>query len=240
MQNVELLAVPKHWQADDEHGGGDQIRQPEADVTLSVDHAKLAGQSANVDEKVEPVEDTRSGNSRVDNDALTLCVCLDTHTLLGNLFGNKGRDVGLEGTSSEPHDNQTNDESCEGAVGLGQDRWCRGSDKDDMTNFSDDDRVDNGLEATEIGISNPSTEERAAVDPESIERGKTESDLLSHAKSTWLGFVIMGIQGSAGGCFERLSDVVGVDGDGTVVRHALDQLNKGNLERWSQYIAHVQ
>lgn len=98
-----------------------------------------------------------------------------------------------------------------------------------MTNFGDKDRVDNGLEATEIGIGDPGTKQRADVDPEGVEGGQTESDLLAHAKGTGLGFIGVRVQGGSGGSDERLGDEVGVDGNGTIVGHALHQFDESDL-----------
>lgn len=228
LQDVELLADIENWQADNEHDRGNEVGQPETDITFSVDHTKLASQSANIDEEVEVVVDAGDGDSGINNDTLAI-TDLNAHTLLGYLLGNKGRNVGLEGTGSETHDDQTDDEGSERAVGLGQNRGGRRSDEDDVTDFSDDDRVDNGLEATEVGVSNPCSEERSAVDPEGIEGGQTEGDLLAHVKSTGLSIVTVGVQSSTSGGDQRLCDEIGVDGNGSIVGHALDQLNKGNL-----------
>jgi hypothetical protein len=54
-QNVEFLAEDEDGNANDEHGGGNQVSEPETDVTFGVDHADLSNQSTNVDEEVEPV-----------------------------------------------------------------------------------------------------------------------------------------------------------------------------------------
>lgn len=99
-----------------------------------------------------------------------------------------------------------------------------------MANFGNQDRVDNGLEATEVGVGDPSTEERADVDPEGVEGGQTEGDLLAHVEGTGLSLSIAGVGSSTSGGGERPGDVVGVHGDGTVVTHTLNQFDKGNLE----------
>ena len=228
-QNVEPLAEPKNRQTNDEHDGRDQISQPEADVAFSVDHADLTNQCTDVDEQVKVVVDTGGSDSGIDNDALALGGSLDTHLLLGNLLGNERRNVGLECTSSESHDDQAENENAEGSVWLGQDMWGRGGDEDEMTDFSDQDGVNDGLEATEIGIRNPSTEQRTAVDPEGVEGGQTEGNLLAHVEGTGLGVGGIRIQGSTSRSLQRFGDEVGVDSDSAVVGHALNEFDKGNL-----------
>jgi hypothetical protein len=176
---------------------------------------------------VKVVVDTGDSNGGIDNDALAL-LDLDAHLLLGNLLGNQGRNVGLEGTRSESHDENTEDKDTQGSVGLVENRGSRGSNEDDVTYFGDNDRVDDCLEATEVGVGNPGSEERADVDPESVEGGERESNLLAHAQGTRNGLITAGVQGSSGGRGPFLGDEVGVDGYGTVVGHALYKLDEGD------------
>lgn len=227
LENVELLAEPQNRQADDEHDSGDQISQVETDITLSVDHAKLASESTNVDEEVEVVVDAGDGDSRVNNDTLAVLL-LNAHALFRDLLGNQGRNVGLERSRTKTHDENTDNECTQSAIRLVKNRGNRRDRENDVTDFSDNNRVDNGLEATEISISNPSTEKRTAVDPEGIEGGQGEGDLLAHAQSTRLSIVAAGVEGGTGWGFARLGDEVGVDRNGSIVGHALDQFDKGN------------
>jgi hypothetical protein len=147
---------------------------------------------------------------------------------LGHLLGDEGRNVGLESTGSGSHDEDTEDEDTERRVGLVEDRRGGGGNEDKMTNFGDNDRVDNGLEATKVGIGNPGSEKRADVDPERVEGGQREGNLLAHVEGTGDSLSIAGVKGSSSSCSPWLSDEVGVDGNGSVVGHALYELDKGN------------
>jgi len=170
-ENVEFLAVDENGQGDEEHDSWDQVGEPETNVTFSVDHGNLTNKGTNVDEEVEIVVDTGHGDSRIDNNTLALDN-LDAHLLLGNLLGNKGRNVGLESTGSEAHDQDSENKDTEGGVGLVEDLGSRGGNEDEMTNFSNNDRVEDSLEATEVGVGNPGSEEGADIDPESVEGGE--------------------------------------------------------------------
>lgn len=227
-EDVELLAEDQDGKGNDEHDGGDQVSQPETNVSLSVNHADLTDKRTNVDEEVEPVVDAGGGDSRVNNDA-SGATGLNTHLLLGNLLGNEGSNVGLESSSSETHDDETENEDTESSVGVLEDRGGGGSDKDNVTDFSNKDRVENSLETTKVGVGNPCTEKGADVDPEGVEGSQAEGNLLAHAQGTGLGLRIVGVGGSASRSREGLGDVVGVYSNGTVVTHTLDQLDKGNL-----------
>lgn len=99
-----------------------------------------------------------------------------------------------------------------------------------MANFSNNDGDDNGLVTTEVGISDPGTEKRAAVDPEGVEGGQREGDLLSLTKGTRLGIVGVGVEGSTSGSDQRLCDEVGVDGNCSIVGKTLYKLDKGDLK----------
>ena len=145
------------------------------------------------------------------------------------MLGDKGGNVGLECSSSETHDDDTENEDTERSVGVFDDRGSSGGDKDQVTNLGDKDGVENGFETTEVGIGDPGSEQRADVDPEGVEGGQTESDLLAHVQGTRLGFSIAGIKRGARRRCQGLGDEVGIDGDGSIVTHALDQFNKGNL-----------
>lgn len=114
-ENVELLADNKDRQSDDEHDGGKKVSEPEADVSLSVNHANLTNQGTDVDEEVEPVVDTGDSDGGVDNDAL-VTTGLHAHLLLGNLLGDEWRDVGLECSRSETHDDETENEDTKSSV----------------------------------------------------------------------------------------------------------------------------
>lgn len=54
-ENVELLAEDENRDSDDEHDGGDQVCQPEANISFRVHHTDLANKGTDVDKEVEPV-----------------------------------------------------------------------------------------------------------------------------------------------------------------------------------------
>lgn len=107
-----------------------------------------------------------------------------------------------------------------------------------MTDFSDQDRVQNSLETTKVGVGDPGSEKRADVDPEGVECSQTESDLLAHVEGTGLSLSIIWVGGGSSGSSERLSDVVGVYSNSSVVTHTLDKLNESDLKS-SQCLSHV-
>jgi len=114
-EDVEFLAEDKYGEGNDEHDGGDQVGEPETNISLSVNHADLTNKSTDVDEEVEPVVNTSDSDGGVDNDTLS-AASLNTHLLLGNLLGDKRGNVGLESSSSETHDDESKNEDTEGGV----------------------------------------------------------------------------------------------------------------------------
>jgi hypothetical protein len=106
-----------------------------------------------------------------------------------------------------------------------------------VTDFSNQDGVQNGLETTEVGVGNPGSKERADVDPEGVEGSQTESDLLAHVEGTRYSVLIVGMEGSASGSSERLGDEVGVYSNSSVVTHTFDKLNESDLKS-SQRLSH--
>lgn len=123
-------------------------------------------------------------------------------------------------------------------MGLVENRGGSRDDEDGVTDFSDEDRVEDGLVATKVLVGNPGAEKRTDIDPERVEGGQREGNLLAQAKGTRLSFGAVGVDGSTGrggggvAVFVEaaLVDEVGVDDDSTVVRHALAQLYETNGE----------
>lgn len=237
-EDVELLAEDEDRNGDDEHDGGDEVGEPETDVTLSVDHGDLTDKSTNVDEEVKPVVDTGDSDGGINNNTLG-AASLDAHLLLRNLLRNERGDIGLESSSSETHDNESENENTKGSVRVGQNGRSSGGDEDQVTDFSDQDRVEDGLEATEVGVGNPGSEKRADVDPEGVECGQREGDLLAHVESTGLGLSIIGVEGRSRGGSEWLGNEVGVYSNGSVVTHTLNKLDESNLKMKSMSVPHV-
>ena len=101
---VHVAAEIHDGGAQHEGEGWDHVGQPEADVALGVGHADLADERADVDAQVEVHVDARGGDGRVDDDALALFVGDDAHGGVRELFGDEGRDVGLEAAGPDAHD----------------------------------------------------------------------------------------------------------------------------------------
>lgn len=99
-----------------------------------------------------------------------------------------------------------------------------------MTNFSNQDRVQDGLESTKVGVSDPCSKKRADVDPEGVEGGQTEGDLLAEIESTRLSFIRIRVEGGSSRSSEGLGDEIGVYSNGSVVTHTLNELDKSDLK----------
>lgn len=234
---VLLLADDQDGDGEQEENEGNQESAVETDITFSEDHAELTSEGTPVDEPVEPVVDTGGSDGGIDNDELALLLH-NVQRLLGKLLHDERGNVGLEGTSSETSDEQTEDEDTERSVGLVHDGGGRRDDEDGVTDFSNEDRVEDGLVATKVLVGNPGTEQRADVNPEGVEGGQGEGNLLAQTEGTRLSFIAGGVDGSTGtgsstlaGCVElALVDEVGVDDNGTIVGHTLAQLNETNGE----------
>lgn len=178
-------ASPPHdgWTNEEDEGWQGE-GQPETDILLSVDHAELADQSTDVDEHVEVVVNARLGDRWVDNDTLAGLESLDDQSLNWNLLDNEWRNVWLETTGSETHNDDTEDEGTHGSIWLGDNWWDGRDDQDDVTNNGDADRDTNGLVTTPVLISHIGREEWNGVNPERVEGVDGGSDSWSLSKST--------------------------------------------------------
>lgn len=118
------LATPPHDCGTDEEDNCWQCKgQPEADVFLRIHHTKLANQGANVDEEIKVVVDARLGNRRIDDNSLAAWKDFDKKSLHRNLFDNKRRDIRLEATRADAHDDYAKDERSHRSVCVGNDGW---------------------------------------------------------------------------------------------------------------------
>jgi len=90
--------------AQTEQDSGHEVCEPISNVLLGVNHSNLANQSANVDEKVEVVVDSRLRDCRIDNHTLTGGEVSSNHLGQWQLLSNQRGDVGLESTSANAHD----------------------------------------------------------------------------------------------------------------------------------------
>jgi hypothetical protein len=84
-------------------------------VLLNVDHGNLTADRSDVDGEIEVEEDSGVGDSGVDNDSLAIAL-LDSHLGVLILISQEWRYVGLEETSSDTEDNETDDEDTERSI----------------------------------------------------------------------------------------------------------------------------
>lgn len=88
-ENVNFAAKEHDGRTDAKHEGGEEIREPEADIFLRVDHGELTHKSPDVDEQVEPHVDTGGSHGGINNDPLSLLICDDFHVGKWKLFSNE-------------------------------------------------------------------------------------------------------------------------------------------------------
>jgi hypothetical protein len=113
--------------------------------------------------------DTSCRSRRVDNLLSTVLPDTDICLLVLVLFGNEGRDVRLETTGTDTHDDQPNREDGNGSTGLGDDLGNGGEDEEDVTDDSDNVGVLDGEVTSPVFISKPRASERGDVGPELVD-----------------------------------------------------------------------
>lgn len=97
---VILLAEEQDCRAHAKDNRWQEVRQPEADVMLSVDHCQRTSQRADVNQQVKVDVDPSSGDSRINNLLLSMFVCSDIWPFILVLFSDEGRYVALETTGT--------------------------------------------------------------------------------------------------------------------------------------------
>lgn len=127
---------------------------------------------------------TGLGDRWVDNNTLAGLESLDDQGLNWNLLNNEWRNVWLETTGSETHDNDAEDENTHGGIWLGDDWWDGRDNQNNVTDNGDGDRDTDGLVATPVLISHVCGEEWNGVNPERVEGVDGGSDSWSLSKST--------------------------------------------------------
>jgi hypothetical protein len=115
LELVVLLVDGQDDGGDQEEDGGDEESEPERVVLLNVDHGNLTADGSDVDGEIEVEEDSGVGDSGVDNDSLAIAL-LDSHLGVLILISQEWRYVGLEETSSDTEDNETDDEDTERSI----------------------------------------------------------------------------------------------------------------------------
>ena len=166
---ILVAAEEEHERAPEEHDGRQQVRQPEADVALGVDHADLAREGASVDHQVEVQVDARDGGGGIDDDALAGLQGLNVGSILAVLLGDQGGDVGLETTRAHAHDDQTNGETRDRPAGVRDDAGNGRDDQDAVTDESDADREHDGAESAPVLVGHEGTRQGHDVCPEGID-----------------------------------------------------------------------
>lgn len=184
--DVFVAAVPDNEWADAEKDGGQQVCEPESDELLSVNHANLANESANVNEEVEIMVNSALSDCWIVDDALAGGQLFHDHLLERDLLGDQGRDVGLERACADAHNDQTDQESGERVVWVSDDRWDGRDHKDDMTGDSNSQGNANGLVAAKIFICDIGTEKGDKIHPELIKGSDTSGGTLMHIERSRL------------------------------------------------------
>lgn len=115
LELVALLVEGQDDGGDQEEDGGDEESEPERVVLLNVDHGNLTEDGSNVDGEVEVEEDSGVGDGGIDNDSLAIAL-LNSHLGVLILISQEGRYVGLEETSSDTEDDETDDEDTERSI----------------------------------------------------------------------------------------------------------------------------
>lgn len=120
-----------------------------------ISHANLPNQSTNIDKQIEPVVDSGNGSGMVDNHALARLGGDDFQLVERHLFRNQGRDVGLETSRSDTHDDNSYSKSADGRIGVVEHRRDRGNDKYNVSDDGDYNSNPDSAEASEVSVGNP-------------------------------------------------------------------------------------
>lgn len=157
--NVVLASNNEHQSTTGEHAQTEQVAGPEANVPLHV-RSSQQRQRAKVDAAVEDHVDTLDGQSRINDDPLTLLGSRDSHLLALVLIGNQGRNVTLDTTCSQTDDQNGDNETTKTSTVLesGRDRC---ADQDQETDQVHATEEHNGLVFSEVLISNDGTKNRS-------------------------------------------------------------------------------
>lgn len=183
---LDVTLATKHNDANarNEHTGRKQVGRPETNVLFHVGGSD-GRQGANVDTPVEHVEDLLVSSLRSDDNALATLEGLNVRTLGAVLFGDQGRDIGLDTTGTETDDDDTDNETREGCT-AGDGSGDRSAGQDEQTNQVDDTKGENGVVFAEILVSNDGSKNRRNIAPELEEGIQSSSGLLAAAQSTGL------------------------------------------------------
>lgn len=165
-----------------EHGSGQEVSRPETNVLFQFSGSD-SRETTNVDTPVEHVENLLVGGTGRNNDTLARLEGLDIRNLGTVLFSDKGRDVGLDTTSTQTDDDQSDDETRERSTRVNGRRNGSAGHDQKTSNVDASEEQDSAV-LSKVLISDNGTNDRGNVAPE-LEKGiKSSSSLLTTAKST--------------------------------------------------------
>ena len=127
--------------------------------------------------------DSALSDDRINDHPLATGKGLDKGTGHVDLLDDQGRNIWLEATGSETHDDDTEHEDTEAGGFVGDDWRDGGDDKDDMTEDGNGDGHTDGLVSSPVLVGNPGTEKWYTVYPEGVEGVDTVRGLWSLSKS---------------------------------------------------------
>lgn len=108
--DIKLATKDKNDGADDEDTQTHQIGRPETNIALHIRSSEQRKRT-NVDASIKDHIDTLDGDGGIDDDTLALLVTANSHPAATILIGNQGRNVGLDTTSANTNDNDSDDET---------------------------------------------------------------------------------------------------------------------------------
>ena len=133
---------------------------------LRVHHGNLTDQGANVDEEIEVHVNARGRHDGIDDDTLARLGVADEELCALVLFRDEGRDVRLETTGANAHDDDGDDEACQRAVALLDDTGNRRDDEEDVAEERDGNRNADGLVTTPVRVGDIRAKEGDDINPE--------------------------------------------------------------------------
>lgn len=136
---------------------------------LRVNHGQGTCEGTAVDQEVEVDVDAGRSGSRVDNLLGAIFPDADIGLLVLVLLSNEGRNIRLETTGTDTHDDETNGKDGDGGTGLGDNLGNGGEDEEDMSDDGDQVGPLNSGVTTQVLISNPRSTERGDVGPELVD-----------------------------------------------------------------------
>lgn len=147
--------------ADVEHDETHEVGSPETLVLLH-EGSGHQRQGADVDAPIEDHVDTLVSNGRINDNSLSGLFGSDGHSASLVLVGNKGRDVGLDTTSSQTNNDNSDDVTRLSSTGFHSNRE-RGSPQDDETNPVEAAEEQNSLVLAEVLIGDDGTKNGSNV-----------------------------------------------------------------------------